>query len=75
MSDDMIRQRLWGKTDICALFTALKAMDRRYNAMPLQDMDFHLFLAECEWCFNFRSPWKGLQVFVQWANILIGFLI
>lgn len=35
MSDDMIRQRLWGKTDICALFTALKAMDRGYKGLQV----------------------------------------
>ena len=40
---------------------------RRYNGISRKD--FHLFLAECEWRFNTRSPAKLLATLAQWANI------
>ncbi|MCW4578907.1 IS1595 family transposase, partial [Gluconacetobacter entanii] len=40
---------------------------RRYNGIPRKD--FHLFLAECEWRFNIRSPAKLLKILTQWAKL------
>ncbi|GCE90783.1 transposase [Komagataeibacter diospyri] len=40
---------------------------RRYNGKPRKD--FHLFLAECEWRFNIRSPAKLLKILTQWAKL------
>ncbi|MFW7268559.1 IS1595 family transposase [Gluconacetobacter sp. Hr-1-5] len=40
---------------------------RRYNGIPRKD--FHLFLAECEWRFNYRSPAKLVKILTQWVNL------
>lgn len=40
---------------------------RRYNGIPRKD--FHIFLAECKWRFNIRSPAKLLKILTQWAKL------
>ncbi|CAM3250589.1 ISXO2-like transposase domain-containing protein [Komagataeibacter xylinus] len=40
---------------------------RRYNGIPRKD--FHLFLAECEWRFNTRSPAKLVKILTGWAKL------
>ncbi|WP_130730053.1 IS1595 family transposase [Komagataeibacter xylinus] len=40
---------------------------RRYNGIPRKD--FHLFLAECEWRFNIRSPAKLMKILAEWAKL------
>lgn len=41
---------------------------RRYNRIPLKD--FHLFLAECKWRFNTRSPTTLVKILTRWANFI-----
>ena len=40
---------------------------RRYNGIPRKD--FHIFMAECEWRFNIRSPAKLVKILTQWAKL------
>ena len=40
---------------------------RRFNGIPRQH--FSLFLAECEWRFNYGPPAKLRNILSQWANI------
>ncbi|WP_245215423.1 transposase, partial [Pararoseomonas baculiformis] len=40
---------------------------RRYNGIP--GPSFHLFLAECEWRFNYGPTSRLHKVLSQWANI------
>lgn len=40
---------------------------RRYIGIPRKD--FYLFLAECAWRFNIRSPAKLLKILTQWAKL------
>lgn len=39
---------------------------RRYNGIPRQN--FHLFLKECEWRFNYGSPAQLLKVLKSWIR-------
>jgi transposase len=40
---------------------------RRYNGIPREH--FHLFLAECEWRFNYRPPRRMLHTLIDWAGL------
>lgn len=40
---------------------------RKFNGIPKKN--FRLFLKECEWRFNFRSPKKQLDILIEWAEI------
>jgi transposase len=39
---------------------------RKFNGVPKKN--FHLFLKECEWRFNFSSPKKQLDMLIKWAE-------
>ncbi|WP_270939363.1 IS1595 family transposase [Falsiroseomonas oryzae] len=40
---------------------------RRYNGIPRQS--FHLFLAECEWRFNYAPPRRLLSTLANWTGL------
>ena len=40
---------------------------RKFNGVPKKN--FHLFLKECEWRFNFSCPKKQLQTLIRWLNL------
>lgn len=45
-----------------------KRVLRKYNGIPRKN--FHLFLKECEFRFNYGSPKHQLAVLKKWANLL-----
>jgi transposase len=40
---------------------------RKYNGIPRQN--FHLFLKECEWRFNYGPPKRLLETLLRWHNL------
>ncbi len=39
---------------------------RRFNGIPKSQ--FHLFLKECEWCFNYRPTENLFKTLLKWAR-------
>lgn len=40
---------------------------RKYNGIPRQN--FHLFLMECDWRFNYGPPKRLLEASLRWHNL------
>jgi transposase len=66
-SDAFVRQRHNHINGIENFWAQAKRHLRRYNGIP--KANFHLFLKECEWRFNYRPTKNLLKSLTGWANL------
>jgi transposase len=66
-SDAFVRQRHNHINGIENFWAQAKRHLRRYNGIP--KANFHLFLKECEWRFNYRPIKNLLKSLTGWANL------
>ena len=66
-SDAFVRQRHNHINGIENFWAQAKRHLRRYNGIP--KANFHLFLKECEWRFNYRPTKNLLKSLIGWTNL------